>query len=200
MSAASSARPRIELPIFPLGAVLFPQGVLPLKVFEQRYLDMTRDCLRDNAPFGVCAIREGQEVGVAALPEETGCTAVIASWDMPHLGLFQLQARGETIFRILEQWVQPNGLVRATVELAAPQPEVPIPHQRRLCAQLLEKLIERLGASRFPAPIRLDDAGWVSFRLAEILPLTLESRQHVLETADPLARLDTLHSYLERQG
>src|SRR5712664_744712 len=79
------------IPIFPLNTVLYPGGMLPLKIFEQRYLEMTRDCLRDATPFGVCRIREGLEVGTPALAEAVGCTAVIVEWEMPHLGVFHLK-------------------------------------------------------------------------------------------------------------
>ena len=78
-----------EIPIFPLSTVLFPGGLLPLRIFEQRYLEMTKTCIRDLTPFGVCLIREGQEVGAPAVPHGVGCTARILQWDMPHLGLFR---------------------------------------------------------------------------------------------------------------
>ena len=97
--------------IFPLGTVLFPGGTLPLKIFEQRYIEMTKACLRDNRPFGVCLIREGQEVGAPAVPETIGCLATIERWDMPQLGLFQLVARGGERFRLLETRVASNGLM-----------------------------------------------------------------------------------------
>ena len=63
---------RFELPLFPLNTVLFPGGRLPLKVFEQRYVEMTKRCVRDGSPFGVCMIREGKEVGNPALPADIG--------------------------------------------------------------------------------------------------------------------------------
>src|SRR5258705_6830326 len=96
-----------EIFLFPLGTVLFPDGMLPLKVFEQRYIEMTKACLRDEAPFGVCLIREGREVGAAALPETVGCLATIAQWDM-QLGLFHILARGGQRFRLRQTRVEPN--------------------------------------------------------------------------------------------
>ena len=84
----------LEVPLFPLGTVLFPGGLLPLKVFEQRYVDMTKACLRDSTPFGVCLIREGREIGQPATPQSTGCLATIEQWDVPHPNLFELLARG----------------------------------------------------------------------------------------------------------
>src|SRR3970040_2837022 len=93
--------PAQQIHIFPLNTVLYPEGVLPLKVFEQRYIEMTKACLRDERPFGVCLIREGREVGTAAVPEPVGCLATIESWDMPQLGLFHLvaRARGGVLLR-----------------------------------------------------------------------------------------------------
>ncbi|HKQ26918.1 MAG TPA: LON peptidase substrate-binding domain-containing protein [Burkholderiales bacterium] len=105
------------VPIFPLNTVLYPGSMLPLRIFEQRYLDMTRDCLRDSTPFGVCRIKEGVEVGKPALPEALGCTAVIAEWEMPNLGVFHMKVRGQQRFRIRYQTTQPSGLIRAEIDL-----------------------------------------------------------------------------------
>src|SRR5262249_40218967 len=112
--AADSTR---EIFLFPLNTVLFPEGVLPLKVFELRYIEMTKTCLRDNIPFGFCLIREGPEVGTAALPARVGCLATIAQWEMPQLGLFHLLTRGGQRFRVRETRVAPNQLITAKVEL-----------------------------------------------------------------------------------
>jgi len=107
------------IPIFPLNTVLYPGGLLPLKIFEQRYLDMTKTCVRDAAPFGVCRIREGREVGLPAVPEQIGCTALITQWEMPHLSVFHLRTRGQQPFRILRHTTQSDGLIRAEIELLA---------------------------------------------------------------------------------
>lgn len=167
--------------LFPLGTVLFPGGLLPLKIFEQRYLEMTKICLRDSAPFGVCLIREGHEVGAAAVPEPVGCLASIEHWEMPHTGMFHLLARGSKRFRILEAVVAENGLLSGEVEML---PDIgtgtsgaPDAH----CRSLLERVITQAGADRFPQPIRLDDAAWVVYRLAEMLPLAMADKQRLLE-------------------
>lgn len=186
----------LELPIFPLGTVLYPEGLLPLRIFEQRYLDMTKVCIRDDAPFGVCLIREGTEVGTAAVPHSIGCTARIAEWDMPHLGLFHLVTRGEAIFRILEQWTAKSGLVQAQVELADPQPPLPLPPEHEVLADLLAKVMAKVGAEHFPSPARMDRADWVGYRLAEVLPLETDLKQRLLEASDPLAALAELKVFL----
>ena len=184
--------------IFPLNAVLFPEGTLPLKVFEQRYLEMTKACLRDDRPFGVCLIREGREIGTAAVPAAVGCLATIAHWDMPQLGIFHLTARGGQRFRIRSQRVAPNHLISAAVELIPADP--PEPEVDALCRQVLQAIVEKVGAGHFPAPLRFDDAAWVGYRLAEMLPLEANVKQELLELTDAGARLARLRTVLTRQG
>jgi uncharacterized protein len=183
--------------IFPLNTVLYPGGVLPLKIFEQRYLDMTKACLRDKLPFGVCLIREGHEVGAAAVPEQIGCLATIEHWDMQQLGVFQLLTRGGARFRIREMKVAPNHLISATVDPIAPDAAGEVDG---LCLEVLQAVIEKVGAERFPSPMRLDDAAWVGYRLAEILPLDTRVKQQLLELTDAGERLARLHALLEKQG
>jgi len=190
--------PYRDIHIFPLGTVLFPDGVLPLRVFEQRYIEMTKACLRDERPFGVCLIREGREVGAAAVPEPVGCLAVIEQWDMPQLGVFHLLARGVGRFRIREMRVAPNHLISAAVE--------PIPPDNTtgevdsLCREVLQAIIDKAGAERFPAPARLDDAAWVGYRLSEVLPLDARIKQELLELTDADRRLERLRELLVQQG
>ncbi|MEO8164544.1 MAG: LON peptidase substrate-binding domain-containing protein, partial [Betaproteobacteria bacterium] len=139
----------ISIPIFPLNTVLYPGSRLPLKIFEQRYLEMTKMCVRDNSPFGVCRIREGQEVGLPALPEQVGCTAVIQEWEMPHLGVFHLRSRGEIPFRIVRYTTQSDGLIRADVEWLAQTPGDPRPESLALCRRVLEQIVEKVGSEYF---------------------------------------------------
>ncbi len=187
----------LQIPIFPLGTVLYPEGVLPLRIFEQRYLDMTKVCIRDESPFGVCLIRDGLEVGAPAIPCDTGCTAQIKQWDMPHLGLFHLETRGAAVFRILEQWHTKNGLIQAQVEVCDAPAPLPLPDEFGELVELLQKIMRKVGAERFAAPVRLDDAQWVGFRLAEILPLEVPVKQQLLEARDPLATLQEVRAFLE---
>jgi Lon protease-like protein len=175
--------------------VLFPGGRLPLRIFEQRYLEMAKTCLRDGAPFGVCLIREGAEVGAAATPAQVGTLAKITTWDMPQLGLLQVAALGERRFRILERRVQPDGLARARVELLAEEADAPVPATCMACVRLLERLIESRGAL-FEPPHRLESSAWVGSRLAEILPLPLDVKQRLLELGDARERLERVNVLL----
>ena len=184
-----------DLPLFPLNTVLFPGGRLPLRIFEQRYMEMAKACLRDGSPFGVCLIREGGEVGAPATPVEIGCLARIGEWDMPQLGLLQISAHGEQRFRILARKVEASGLARASVELLDHDRDAPVPESCVGCVRLLERVIEQ-QAGLIQPPHRLDSASWVSSRLAEILPLPLAAKQELLELSDGRARLERLNALL----
>jgi len=191
----------LQIPIFPLGTVLYPDGMLPLRIFEQRYLEMAKGCIRDNSVFGVCRIREGLEVGTPAVPYDTGCTARIAEWDMPHLGVFHLVVQGEAVFRIQEQWITKSGLIQAHVQLQPAQQPEALSAEFAALAELLGKIMAKLGASRFPRPARLDDAAWVAYRLAELLPLELDTKQRLLESRNPVEGLREVKAFLQaRQG
>ena len=175
--------------------MLFPGGRLPLRVFEQRYMDMAKACLRDNSAFGVCAIREGAEVGAPATPHTVGTLAKIAQWDMPQLGLLEIVAHGASRFRILERRVERNGLQRARVELLPDDEDAAVPAHCAACVRLLERVIEQ-HAGLLALPHRLASASWVSARLAELLPLPLAAKQELLELADPVARLERVNALL----
>ena len=181
-----------SIPIFPLNTVLYPGGLLALKIFEQRYLDMTKACIRDATPFGVCRIREGREVGLPAVPDQLGCTALIEQWDMPHLGVFHLQTRGQHPFRIMQQTTQADGLIRAEIELLEETAGAIRQESFALCRRALEQIIEKIGAEYFSPPLAYDDPRWTSYRLAEVLPLDLEERQGLLELRNDGERLQRL--------
>jgi len=190
----------VTLPIFPLNTVLFPGGLLPLRVFEARYMDMTRDCLKRDTPFGVCLIREGSEVGAPAVAEKVGCLAKILECDMQQQGILNIKTRGGQRFRILEQRAGAQGLTTADVELISPEASTAVPAEFASCTRLLEMVVADQGRPIFAEPHAFDDASWVGYRLAEILPVPLIAKQKLLELTDSLGRLSILQRFLESRG
>ncbi|HZW14612.1 MAG TPA: LON peptidase substrate-binding domain-containing protein [Noviherbaspirillum sp.] len=197
------------LPLFPLKTVLFPGGILPLKVFETRYIDMLRECMKVDAPFGVVLIKNGQEVGVAAEPETVGCIANITDWDMKDLGVMTLRTRGGERFRILETRVLPDQRLEARVEMIAADGAIPVSDIHVSCAKTLKLVIDDVDAkghaeqgddfiSPFSQPMQLENAGWVANRWCEILPIPLKARQKLLELGDAQSRLSIVHQYLQQ--
>jgi uncharacterized protein len=190
---------RDTVPIFPLGTVLFPGGVLPLKIFEVRYVEMAKDCLKQGTPFGVCLIREGAEVGTPAVPEPVGCLARIAECDVEELGIIKVKAEGLERFRIVSTEVNSDGLIVGRVEDLHPEAEVTDTPGLAECAEFLRKVMAGIGTERFVQPHRFEDATWVGFRLAEILPLRMDVKQKLLELTDATLRLGILHKFLQQQ-
>jgi hypothetical protein len=189
-----------EIALFPLQTVLFPGGLLPLRIFEQRYMDMAKECLKSGVPFGVCLIRKGAEVGDPATPEEVGCLARIVQWDMQQLGLLHVTARGEQRFRVVERRVEPGGLVRARVQMLQEERDDPVPARFAACRRLIELVVQQRGAELFAAPLRYDSSAWLSARLSEILPVPLAAKQKLMELDDSLQRLEILQKFLEQHG
>ncbi len=187
-----------ELPLFPLNTVLFPGGRLHLKVFEARYLDMMTDSLRRERPFGVCLIKQGAEVGQAAIPETVGCHARIVTLDMDEPGVMMVEARGESRFVVESTRLEANQLLVGQVRDKNDEATLPVPADCRAALDLLRTLAAKVPASGL-GEIH-DDASWVGFRLAEVLPLKMAARQAMLEMNDAVQRLRIQLDFMRRNG
>ena len=199
LSLFTAGRAPRRVPIFPLQAVLFPDALLPLRIFEVRYMDMAKACLREGTPFGVCLIREGQEVGAPAVPEPIGCLATIADCDMEELGILKVRARGGERFRIVSREVGRDGLIQGEIESLGDDTGSHAAPGFADCRELLAKIMVGIGKDRFAEPFRFDEPSWVGFRLAEILPLRNDVKQKLLEITDADLRLGVLHRFLRQQ-
>jgi uncharacterized protein len=185
-----------ELPLFPLNTVLFPGGPLPLRIFEPRYVDMVRSCMRESAPFGVVLIRAGQEAGAVSSTAEIGTAARIVDFDQMPDGLLGIACVGEQKFRVESRRVQADGLNTGTVTWLTPEAPAPLPPQHAHLGQLLRRVLPQLGEAYRVVQPRFEDASWVGARLAEILPIGLSDRQECLELDDALARLERLSPFI----
>lgn len=195
----AESSPLIELPLFPLATVLFPGAPLQLRIFEPRYLDMVRECARGGSGFGVCLILDGHEVGEPARPAAVGTVATIADFHTTAEGLLGIVAHGGARFRVERTRVRADGLVRGDVRPWPDEPVLDVPPEFGLLPSILERLVETLGPHWQDAPRSgYDDASWVGFRMAELLPLTNDERQRLLELTDPLQRLAELRDILPR--
>jgi Lon protease-like protein len=186
-----------SLGLFPLHTVLLPGGSLSLRVFERRYLDLVRECGRVGRGFGVCLILDGQEVGAPAAAAAFGTEAVIEDFGTGDDGLLTLRVRGARRFHADRVRVRDNGLQVADVRWCEPDPDDVVRPEHSLLVTLLERLFEQAGGEHSKAAhSRFDDASWVGWRLAELLPLSLSQRQMLLQLDDPHARLDQVLALL----
>jgi Lon protease-like protein len=189
----------VTLPLFPLNTVLFPGGPLPLRIFETRYTDMVRRCMREGSSFGVVLIRAGGEVGAVASTADVGTTARIVDFDQLQDGLLGIACRGERKFRIRRRSLQADGLNVGEVEWLPAEPAVSLPLEYRHLADLLRKVLPELGAAYADIPREFDDAGWVGARLLELLPLSPADKQACLELEDPLLRLEQIAPLIRQE-
>jgi len=195
-----------ELPLFPLQTVLFPDGLLSLKVFEARYLDLMATCMREQRPFGVVALLRGNEVrraGDAVAFESTGVLAELIEVDSAQPGILLLRCRGTQRFEVLGTRQQADGLWLARTGLL-PGDETVAPGAALLdtvrgLANAIASLKSK-GTEPFEAPFRFDSAGWVANRWCEILPISLAAKQRLMELPDPLVRLELVDEFLRGKG
>jgi uncharacterized protein len=182
-----------ELLLFPLSSVLFPGGELRLRIFEPRYTELVRCCTREQRPFGVCLILEGSEAGGPATPAAFGTSARIEDFYTLPDGLLGISASGEQRFHVRRTKVRDNGLIVAEVDyVEAAQPEA-VHAEHGLLVVLLDHLLEQIGGTHAQASRPLfDQAEWVGFRLAEVLPIDMAERQRLLQCDDPHERLERI--------
>lgn len=190
-----------DVPLFPLGTVLFPDGLLPLQIFETRYIDMIRRCMRDSAPFGVVLIQDGRESRRSAGDQapriaEIGTLARIIDFTQLDNGLLGITARGERRFRVRATREQDDRLLIGTLDLLdEPDPEeapVPVPDEYATLIEILQQLVEHPAVNRLGITVEWEDARSVSGRLADLLPVSPQLKQGLLEVDDPIVRLAEL--------
>jgi uncharacterized protein len=184
--------PATEIPLFPLNTVLFPGGVLPLRIFEPRYLDMVKRCMREASVFGVVLIRSGLETDSRAVAHAVGTMAQIVDFDQLSDGMLGIVARGTRRFKVLDSKVNDDGLQVAQIELLPLEPSTPLPEEFHGYSTLLQQALPQLGNFFKHLEPRYDDASWLSGRLAEVLPIPLGTKQRLLEIDAPLERLQVL--------
>jgi Lon protease-like protein len=195
MSVITDVGSAEEIALFPLGTVLFPGGRLPLRIFEPRYVDMVGDCMRRDRPFGVISISRGSEVGTTPEFHASGTLAVIGPWDQGNDGVLQITAHGHERFEIVSHHVRENGLLVGTIR-SANEDDAEVPAQLEHLKALLREVFATRSELRPPEPWHLDRAAWVSYRLAELLPLTIETRLKVLNLTSGVDKLDVVANYL----
>lgn len=186
-----------RIALFPLGTVLFPQALLPLRIFETRYVDMVRRTMRENSGFGVVLIHEGLETGPVGATAEVGTYARIVDFGQMPDGLLSIVARGERRFRIVGTDLQKDGLHLADVEWLDDRPSKLGEDEYTALRSTLARVLADLGEEDYPIGKALpDDALWVAGNLAQLMPVPTAFRQRVLEVDDVRARLDMLESVL----
>ncbi len=187
----------LELPLFPLNTVIFPGGVLPLRIFEPRYLDMVKDCMRNDHGFCIVSIRSGRETGHAADVYNTGTICSISDWETLPDGLLGITANGEKKAHISTTKIESNQLVIGQLEEIEELPDPNLPEEFESMKELLQRIITKVGQPYTTLPAKYENSGWVGARLIELLPLQLSLKQRLLEIDDHIVRLHHLKEAMQ---
>ena len=190
-----------QLPLFPLGTVLFPGALLPLQLFELRYLQMIGECERQGTGFGVVTLSQGREVhrpGEAAEQfEAMGTRVQIERIERPQPGLVMVWCRGVEKFRIEATQQRSDGLWTGQVQALPPEPTVQVPDDLQHLSVQMHEVLTQLSAQPSEVPHwaeawRLQDCGWLSNRWGELLPLPLQMKYRLFALQEPLVRLELI--------
>lgn len=190
---------KTDIPIFPLHTVLFPDGYLKLRIFEQRYIDMVRECSLRGCDFGVCLINNSEDANHPATHMRVGTTAEICDFSTLDDGLLGITAHGRQKFTVQKSRMRDNGLLMAEVNALEEAAPIEMPNEYFVLSMITGRFMEQLGKN-YPSfqPQHLQDAGWVGYRLAELLPFDNREKQVLLQINDPLERLQWLVEALPR--
>ena len=188
-----------QIPLFPLRVVMFPGGRLDLQIFERRYIDLVSHCMRTSTGFGVCLLKEGEEViqeGIDQTIHRTGTYSNIIEWDQLENGLLGITVEGSTKFNIEDCWQIDSGVLQANVEFSQTdsvgKESIPLDNQFSALADLLQNLESHPLIEQKNLAIdynNLWDLGW---RLSELIPIDVEQKQQLLELDDPWERIQNL--------
>ena len=182
-----------NIPIFPLSSITFPGGYMPLRIFETRYIDMVKDCVKNNTGFGI-SLSKPNNIDYY----DVGTYCKISDWEQMDDGLLGITIRGKYRYRITNSGVQSDGLIRADIEHMDEPSFVDVPKELMPYSDFLKNILEQYPKFYHDeAPKYFTESGWVGSRLAEILPMPLDEKQVILEIEDYLVRLYRIKDYID---
>ena len=188
------------IPLFPLSTIIFPEGVLPMRIFEPRYVDMVGECMREDKGFGICLLKEGSEVGENRHFYSSGTYVKIIDFDRLEDGLLGIVVKGERRFKVLSASQTNNHLNQGEVAWLSEEEQRAIPDKFQSFSDLLLALDQRYELPFEIKTDKINQASWVSCRLAELLPFDKVSKQHLLEIDDAVQRFKYMHELLEKMN
>ncbi|WP_370263326.1 LON peptidase substrate-binding domain-containing protein [Limnobacter sp.] len=199
-----------SMPLFPLGSVLFPDGALPLQIFEVRYLNLIKRCVQNNTPFGVVSLLDGNEVrrpGEQISLAKYGTLARVEHFEEVTPALFRIQCIGTQRFELHSAQQEAAGLWMGQIRVLEKDAQVPVPDDLQHTAKKLEELMEQVALQGIPdeqmpfyPPYHFEDCGWVANRWAELMPLAKSTKLQLLVLDNPLLRLELVNDALHAQG
>ena len=182
-----------NVPIFPLSSITFPGGYMPLRISETRYLDMVKNCVKNNTGFGISLNKPNSNEFY-----DVGTYCKIADWEQLDDGLLGITALGKYRYRVINSSIQSDNLIVADIESMSEPNFIDIPKDLMPYSDFLKNILEQYPKFYHDdAPKYFTESGWVGSRLAEILPMSANEKQVILETEDYLVRLYKIKDYID---
>ena len=185
----------MKISLFPLQTILFPGGPLSLRVFERRYLDMVSSCMASDQLFGIILNKPSSTNDINNF-SKIGTLAQIVDWDQGSDGILGLKVIGKERFILTSHYTDENGLNMGEIEILEPEKKLLLPEGYVTLSAILETILNEFSELYASVKKDFNDASWVGYRLAEILPIELSQRQIYLEIDEPLDRLELLKTFM----
>ena len=178
-----------NIPLFPLHTVLYPDGRMPLRIFEPRYVDMVSECMKTSRGFGVCLIKQGSETGLAATCFDIGTYAEIIDFSRQPDGLLTITIEGKRRFRVLQTALRRNNLLTGEIAWVSAEQAGETSEEYASLRELYLHIVDNFETLYAHENHTSVSPALLSYRLAEFLPLANGAKQEVLETNDTGERL-----------
>jgi Lon protease-like protein len=188
-----------ELTLFPVNSVLYPGGLLTLRIIEPRHISMVSDCTRNEKPFIAASLIENTEDTSSTPFNEIGTLAYIVDFDMPSAGILEISCRGRETADIIRYRTDPSGLIIAQVEKLPSIKVFALPRKYQVLKDVLKSYTEREGMKRYKQELEedWDNPDWLGYRLSEILPIGRQQHYELL-IMEPLERLFQIKKLLKK--
>ena len=180
--------------LFPLNTVMFPGSMLPLQIFEQRYLNLIKDCMKQSTGFVTVLISEGKEVGSTPQIYCTGCYVEIIDWEPLANGLLGISIQAKHRVRLSHSSVRDDGLLfaEATAIKSTLDNNPALPETFKPLSETLKQLLNHPFAEQYKDKVDFNNTTDICYRLGELLPISNKQKQLLLETETTEQMLDQL--------
>lgn len=179
-----------NIPIFPLKSIILPGGQFPLRIFERRYLDMTRECLKNDKGF-VIALTKRDSDYISSVYDYASYVEIV-DWSQLDGGLLGITVEGKNIVKLNNYALDESNLLKGDALEIDCGIDYLVPQKYQILSKFYKKIYPEIKAYIFHIKPKYNDANWLGFRLIECLPLELDDKADLISMQEPLDRLERI--------
>ena len=185
-----------DIPIFPLKSIILPGGQFPLRIFERRYLDMTRNCLKNNTGFVIALTKKDSDYITSVY--DYASYVEIVDWSQLDGGLLGITVEGKNIIKLDNYKLDEGNLLIGSGKEIETGLDYLIPQKYQILSKFYKKIYPEIKSYIFHNKPKYNDANWVGFRLIECLPIQLNDKADLISMSEPLDRLERILHIIKR--